>query len=228
GGWQDSYGGIVPGFKVLSSEAGPEIQVQTKRLPLSEEWVQEFNSRLLLIYTGKTRLAKNLMDTVLSKWSNRDKEIVDTMDRLVEDSGQCELALTQGDFQAVGEIISRYYKDKMFLSSTTLNDPPVVAAMLHHLDSMIDGATLCGAGAGGFLAILIKQGQDRGHVMKAAKEAVALYHASQPRICACCNDKGGHQPECDCQEDEGEDIMWSWDATVDNTHGLVVTVGEEP
>lgn len=64
---------------------------------MSDTLLDEFDSRLLLIYTGQTRLAKNLLQTVLMNWTSQDPKIVETMDRLVQDAEQCEQALQKGE-----------------------------------------------------------------------------------------------------------------------------------
>lgn len=61
GGWQDNAGGLVPGFKMTRSKATLPLKVEVEPLNLSKETVDAFNERLLCIYSGKPRLAKNLL-----------------------------------------------------------------------------------------------------------------------------------------------------------------------
>ena len=61
GGWQDQVGGLVPGFKIGLSKAELPLLVEYKSVTISAENLQAFNDRFLLIYTGKTRLARNLL-----------------------------------------------------------------------------------------------------------------------------------------------------------------------
>ncbi|KAI8348576.1 ribosomal protein S5 domain 2-type protein [Mortierella sp. GBAus27b] len=203
GGWQDQVGGILPGFKVTTCRVGLPIQINTKSIDLSSEFINSFNSRLLLIFTGQTRLAKNLLQTVLMNWAGQEPAVVETMDRLVKDATECENVLTKGDWAGVGTVLSRYFTDKRFLSNTTLNDPSVIARLLTHLGPYIEGASLAGAGGGGFLAALLKPSFTREDVVSKVRVAMA-------------NDKGGSA--------EDEESMWAWQATVD-TQGLVIGIG---
>lgn len=61
GGWQDQVGGIVPGFKIGTSKAELPLLVEYRSIDISSQNLKEFNDRFLLIYTGKTRLARNLL-----------------------------------------------------------------------------------------------------------------------------------------------------------------------
>ena len=61
GGWQDNVGGLVPGFKIGRSQASLPLKVEWEKLELSEKTVEEITNRLVCFYSGKTRLAKNLL-----------------------------------------------------------------------------------------------------------------------------------------------------------------------
>lgn len=61
GGWQDNVGGLVPGFKISRSQASLPLKVEAEKLELSEKTVEELSKRLVCFYSGRTRLAKNLL-----------------------------------------------------------------------------------------------------------------------------------------------------------------------
>ena len=61
GGWQDNAGGLVPGFKMTRSQASLPLKVEVEPLNLSEATVDAVTKRLLCIFSGKPRLAKNLL-----------------------------------------------------------------------------------------------------------------------------------------------------------------------
>lgn len=68
GGWQDQIGGLMGGVQLGLSEAVLPLYVEPLDLKLSEARLKDFDSRLLLIYTGKTRLARNLLQvSIISK-----------------------------------------------------------------------------------------------------------------------------------------------------------------
>lgn len=61
GGWQDQVGGLVGGVKVGRSRASLPLRVEVERLRPSEDFLESLQQRLVLVYTGKTRLARNLL-----------------------------------------------------------------------------------------------------------------------------------------------------------------------
>ena len=61
GGWQDNVGGFVEGIKIARSKAQLPLKVDTTVLDVSEDFIQELDKKFVLVYTGKTRLAKNLL-----------------------------------------------------------------------------------------------------------------------------------------------------------------------
>lgn len=61
GGWQDNAGGLFPGFKMTRSKDSLPLKVEVEQLNLSQETVDQFTERLICLYSGKPRLAKNLL-----------------------------------------------------------------------------------------------------------------------------------------------------------------------
>ena len=66
GGWQDQCGGLYGGVKVSRSYKGLPVKIYTEQLDLSEELFDKLERHLLLVYTGVTRLARNLLQVCIS------------------------------------------------------------------------------------------------------------------------------------------------------------------
>ena len=67
GGWQDQVGGLCPGIKVGHSKAELPVKVDVTFLKVSDEIMRSFGDQLVLVYTGKTRLARNLLQVIYSR-----------------------------------------------------------------------------------------------------------------------------------------------------------------
>jgi len=65
GGWQDQVGGLVPGVKIGFSKAELPLYVDYRLVELPKDFIRQFDEKLLLIYTGKTRLARNLLQVCI-------------------------------------------------------------------------------------------------------------------------------------------------------------------
>ena len=69
GGWQDAVGGLCPGIKVGHSKAEIPVKIDVTFLKVSASVIQSFGDQLVLVYTGKTRLARNLVQVIHSQIS---------------------------------------------------------------------------------------------------------------------------------------------------------------
>jgi fucokinase len=98
GGWQDQVGGIWGGFKLTTAKNQLPLEISVKQIKLSKESLDEINSRLILIYTGITRLAKDLLLNVLRNWYAISKEIYDNVQGLVRNGFECADALEKGNY----------------------------------------------------------------------------------------------------------------------------------
>lgn len=54
-------GGLLPGIKVGRSRAQLPLKVEVEEVSVPKGFLQKLNDHLLLVYTGKTRLARNLL-----------------------------------------------------------------------------------------------------------------------------------------------------------------------
>ena len=61
GGWQDNVGGLAPGIKEGSSKRGLPLQVTSTPIDMPDGFLQKFQQHLILIFSGKTRLARNML-----------------------------------------------------------------------------------------------------------------------------------------------------------------------
>ena len=96
GGWQDQVGGVMGGANRGYSPRDLKVQVGVEKIPLSKETVAELNERILLIYTGKVRLARNLLQNVIRNWYAKDKTIIDCFHNIIEIAKDCAIGLGRG------------------------------------------------------------------------------------------------------------------------------------
>lgn len=61
GGWQDQVGGLMGGVNVGRSRASLPLRVEVEPLSPPKDFLVSLEQHLLLVYTGKTRLARNLL-----------------------------------------------------------------------------------------------------------------------------------------------------------------------
>uniref|UniRef100_A0A0N4X117 GHMP_kinases_N domain-containing protein n=1 Tax=Haemonchus placei TaxID=6290 RepID=A0A0N4X117_HAEPC len=165
GGWQDQVGCLYPGIKkgltqifqtlIESFFNKTDDCVDVEKIDIKEEFEKEINSRMVLVYTGKTRLAKNLLQEVVRGWfsggpireviASLESNVVQFVDSIKEGTMPCEL-------------IELYYNAKKTLATGC--EPEIVTCLISQLkrESLIETAWLAGAGGGGFLYVWLKDG----------------------------------------------------------------------
>ncbi|XP_064375489.1 L-fucose kinase isoform X2 [Dromaius novaehollandiae] len=154
GGWQDQVGGLVPGIKIGRSKAQLPLRVEVEEIPVPEGFAQTLNDHLLLVYTGKTRLARNLLQDVVRNWYARLPSAVQNADALVSNAEECAQALQQGNLPLIGECLNRYWQQKKCMAPGC--EPLAVRHLMDALQPYVYGQCLAGAGGGGFLYVLTK------------------------------------------------------------------------
>ena len=65
GGWQDQVGGVFPGVKLTETRPGLDQTPQVRWGPTSFFTSPEVEGRILLYYTGVTRLARNILAEIV-------------------------------------------------------------------------------------------------------------------------------------------------------------------
>jgi len=153
GGWQDQAGGLLPGIKRCTSPPRLPLSVDSVVLPLPPKSVDLLNAHLALVYTGKTRLARNLLQDVLRRWFSANPAILANVAELVANAGAMEAALLAGDIAEVGACLDRYWAQKKMMCDA---EPEAVSRMLAKVRHLVHGATLAGAGGGGFMLLVTK------------------------------------------------------------------------
>ncbi|KFP19644.1 L-fucose kinase, partial [Egretta garzetta] len=154
GGWQDQVGGLVPGIKIGRSKAQLPLRVEVEKIPVPDGFTQTLNDHLLLVYTGKTRLARNLLQDVVRNWYARLPSAVQNANVLVSNAEECAQALRQGNLLLIGKCLDRYWQQKKCMAPGC--EPLAVRRMMDALRPHVYGQCLAGAGGGGFLYVLTK------------------------------------------------------------------------
>lgn len=153
GGWQDQAGGIVPGVKLLSTEARarqvPSVVEMTDVLSRAE-----LRGRLLLYSTGIQRLAKDILQKVVTRYLDREPETMQTLSRLGSLARAAQLKdAMHGGFDLVATV-NEYWSLKKAIDpgATTRGIEKMLDPIRHELSAHM----LPGAGGGGFVFMVTK------------------------------------------------------------------------
>jgi len=180
GGWQDQVGGLVGGIKLVSTAPGLPQKIHFEQTRLAPETKVELASRLLLVYTGRQRLAKNLLRAVMGRWMARDPEMVWIQKEIARLAVAMRDALQAGNVGGLGELLSEHWALNKRMDPGCTNS--FIDGLFEVMRPHMNGAKLAGAGGGGF-AIVVARSIGAAHDLAAALEA--RYPGTPVEIWAC-------------------------------------------
>ncbi|CAD6198729.1 unnamed protein product [Caenorhabditis auriculariae] len=153
GGWQDQIGGVFPGIKVGYYSTNDK-HVDVGNIEVEEEFLEELGKRLVLIYTGKTRLAKNLLQEFVRNYYEGDPTVHKVLENLQEGVKEFEVEIDKGSLPV--KLVDEYYAAKKVLTPGC--EPTAVGQLIEMLKNSgtIETAWMAGAGGGGFLYVYLK------------------------------------------------------------------------
>ena len=157
GGWEDQMGALVPGVKLLSSARGARQRIRVKRLSSGAErdFAAFLEERALLYFTGQKRMARNVLNGVVSYYRRNPCDIArEIVRRLKADAVRSFDALERRDWHAFASVLNAYWVNKKALDPGSTN--PRVEAIVARVAPFADAVTLCGAGGGGFMLIVAR------------------------------------------------------------------------
>jgi galactokinase/mevalonate kinase-like predicted kinase len=154
GGWQDQFGGVLGGVKLLQTQAGFCQSPVVRWLPTDVYTQPEYAQCHLLYYTGITRTAKQILaEIVRHMFLNQGPQL-----RLLRQMKQQALdmyeALQRQDFRQMGLLVRKTWQQNQQLDSGT--NPAEVQRLTRLVDDLCLGYKLPGAGGGGYLYMVAK------------------------------------------------------------------------
>ena len=157
GGWQDQYGGVLQGIKLLQTETGFVQNPLIHWLPEHLFTHPEYRDCHLLYYTGITRTAKGILAEIVRSMflnSSAHLAILENMKAHALDMAE---TIQRNDFETYGALIGKTWMQNQALDCGT--NPPVVEEIINKIKDYTLGYKLPGAGGGGYLYMVAKDPQ---------------------------------------------------------------------
>ena len=157
GGWQDQIGGLVPGAHLISTTPG---KGQNPRMscvsPKSEAAFAKFlKERALLYFTGRKRMARNILRGVIGFFEENPDDIARSIvRRLKSDAERAFRAVESCDWDSFCSAVNDYWLSKKALDPGSTN--PLVELIIARMAPWISAVSLCGAGGGGFMFVVAR------------------------------------------------------------------------
>ena len=154
GGWQDQFGGILQGVKLLQTSRGFDQSPTVRWLPSDLFTQPEYRSCHLLYYTGITRTAKNILAEIVRRMFLNQNDELRRLRQMKQHSLDMYEAVQRADFSMMGRLVRKTWQQNQAIDSGT--NPADVSRMTALIDDYALGYKLAGAGGGGYLYIVAK------------------------------------------------------------------------
>jgi D-glycero-alpha-D-manno-heptose-7-phosphate kinase len=154
GGKQDQYAAALGGFNYLTF--GETVSVE--RLNLAPEFVSALESRLVLCYTGKSRLSGSIHENVWGAFRRGVPETVNALYYLRNCAIRMKTVLLEGHLEEVGELIGQSWKHQKALDASVSNDQ-IETLFEVAMEAGAQHGKACGAGGGGCLLFFTAPGK---------------------------------------------------------------------
>jgi galactokinase/mevalonate kinase-like predicted kinase len=173
GGWQDQFGGVLGGVKLLETQRGFDQNPLVRWMP-DDLYIQpEYAQCHLLYYTGVTRTAKKILAEIVRRmFLNHGGELRQLRAMKAHAHDMYE-AMQRQDFQRMGQLVRKTWEQNQLIDSGT--NPDSVRQMTRLIDDLCLGYKLPGAGGGGYLYMVAKDPE-------AAARIKQTLTAAQPNV----------------------------------------------
>ena len=159
GGKQDQYAASFGGFNFIEFLGDKTI---VNPLRIGKEIINEMEYRLMLCYTGKTRLSAGIIDDQTIGYRQGNEEVVNALDETKELAIAMKNALLLRQIYEFGSLLHQAWNSKKKFS-TKMSDPQIDELYEVARKNGTIGGKLLGAGGGGYLLLLCEF--DKWHII---------------------------------------------------------------
>jgi galactokinase/mevalonate kinase-like predicted kinase len=154
GGWQDQYGGVFHGVKLLQTQDGFDQGATVRWAPDTLFTSAEYRPCHLLYYTGVTRTAKNILAEIVRGMFLNSAQHLTLLDEMKNHALAMYDTLQLNDINKYGALVRHTWEQNKALDAGT--NPPVIEEICRRIDDLCAGYKLPGAGGGGFMYMVAK------------------------------------------------------------------------
>lgn len=168
GGWQDQYGGVLQGVKLLQTAPGWKQEPAVKWMPDYIFRNEEYAKCHLLYYTGITRTAKGILAEIVKGMFLNSEKHLRILDAMKGHALEMYDAIIRNDFDGMGRLVRKTWQQNMALDSGT--NPEAVRRMTAMIDDLCLGYKLPGAGGGGYLYMVAEDQEAAARIKRILNE----------------------------------------------------------
>jgi len=157
GGWQDQFGGIFEGIKLLETGTGIRQNPGIKWLPDQLFTNGETREMMLLYYTGVTRVAHDILGEIVKAMFLNSSDHLEIFSEMKVHARETFDTILGNDYEGLAEKVAISWVLNQQLDEGT--NPPVISEITGRVDDYLLGYKLLGAGGGGYLMMFAKSAE---------------------------------------------------------------------
>jgi D-glycero-alpha-D-manno-heptose-7-phosphate kinase len=147
-GKQDQYSAAIGGITCFTFQ--PDGQVQVEPLRLAPETLHTLEDNLILLFTGFTRSASEILKDQDSRSRQKDQGMLDNLHFIKEIAMESKAAMERGDLRRFAELMHIHWEHKK-KRTQGMSNPQIDSYYELGRSNGALGGKLIGAGGGGFL-----------------------------------------------------------------------------
>lgn len=155
GGWQDQVGGIYPSVKLSQSDAGNIQNVNVKQIDISDSFKAELNRRLAIVSTGQRHFGRFVVADVMNRYIDVSEETLNALYNLKKMNTAVVEAFEAGNISQLSQCLNSQWTELKKLSNFITDNE--IDSIVEECRKIADGVCICGAGAGGYLLLVLKE-----------------------------------------------------------------------
>ena len=169
GGWQDQFGGVLGGVKLLETQRGFDQDPLVRWLPDDVFTQSEYQQCHLLYYTGITRTAKKILAEIVRRMFLNHHDELQQLRAMKAHSLDMYEAIQRQEFNTMGRLIRKTWEQNQLIDSGT--NPDSVRQITSLIDDLCLGYKLPGAGGGGYLYMVAKDPEAAARIKQIINQA---------------------------------------------------------
>jgi galactokinase/mevalonate kinase-like predicted kinase len=149
GGWQDQVGGLWGGIKLSTTAPGRDQVPRVAPLAAPPAFTRALHERAILFYSGRRRMARDILETVVLRSLRGEGAVADARRRLVAGAHLMADAVRAGDLDEFAARLAEYRDLKRTVDPASVT--PDLEQPMQSLGGDLHAWSFAGAGGGGSL-----------------------------------------------------------------------------
>lgn len=158
GGWQDQVGGLLPSVKISTTEAGAQQLPAVQYISLPTVFRELFAQRLVLIPTGQRHFGRFIVNDVVNRYLAGNADSMEGHLQIRALNAQVLESIKAGDTGRFLSCLNRHFEILKKISPL-VSDERIDSMVSFCLAHFADAVSVCGAGGGGYLLAVLKDGK---------------------------------------------------------------------